>query len=230
MDARLWQRPDASCWPRSSTGGSSSRRCSSRCLVPGVLLGVASTCVLTGADLEALGVDPTKAMLQHETGETALVDPALDADGHAAPPALQAQPLQRVRRMLGVWSFVYALLHLSMYLVFDQLCYSLGDVRVPAIWEDILKRPFIFVGHAAFVDPAAARDHLDDRLDAAAQEELAAAASARLRRGRAGDRALHLDSEVGHQRAAQVGALAGGAPGDPVCLRRPEASARLVPA
>ena len=52
--------------------------------------------------------------------------------------------------MLGVWSFTYALVHLSMYLVFDQSCYSSATCEFHAIWEDILKRQFIFIGMFAF--------------------------------------------------------------------------------
>ncbi len=38
-----------------------------------------------------------------------------------------------------------------MYLVFDQSCYSVGTCEFHAIWEDILKRRFIFVGMFAFL-------------------------------------------------------------------------------
>jgi len=48
-------------------------------------------------------------------------------------------------------AFTYALIHLSIYLVFDQLCYSLETCEFRAIWEDILKRKFIFVGQFAFL-------------------------------------------------------------------------------
>ena len=58
--------------------------------------------------------------------------------------------IHSLRRMLGVWSFVYALLHLTTYLVFDQLCYSASTCDFDAIWQDILKRRFIFVGQLAF--------------------------------------------------------------------------------
>jgi sulfoxide reductase heme-binding subunit YedZ len=52
--------------------------------------------------------------------------------------------------MLGVWSFTYALLHLTSYLVFDQLCYSIATCEFRAIKDDILKRRFIFAGMLAF--------------------------------------------------------------------------------
>jgi sulfoxide reductase heme-binding subunit YedZ len=47
--------------------------------------------------------------------------------------------------MVGLWSFFYALCHLSIYVVFNHL----GDVR--AIWDDVVNRRFIFMGMLAFV-------------------------------------------------------------------------------
>jgi sulfoxide reductase heme-binding subunit YedZ len=55
------------------------------------------------------------------------------------------QPLARVRRMLGLFTFFYAALHFTTYLWFDQWF----DLR--AIGHDILRRPFIMVGFLAFV-------------------------------------------------------------------------------
>lgn len=49
-----------------------------------------------------------------------------------------------LRRMLGLFAFFYASLHLTTYLWFDQF------FDWPAIAEDILKRPFITVGMTAF--------------------------------------------------------------------------------
>jgi sulfoxide reductase heme-binding subunit YedZ len=52
--------------------------------------------------------------------------------------------LGRLRRMLGLFAFFYAALHLSTYLWFDQF------FDWPAIAKDILKRPFITVGMISF--------------------------------------------------------------------------------
>jgi methionine sulfoxide reductase heme-binding subunit len=91
-----------------------------------------------------LGVNPVETLL-HETGRNALM--FLIA-------ALAVTPIRRltgwnrvqlVRRMVGVWSFAYAFLHVTTYVVFDKL----GDVA--AIAEDVFKRRFIFVGMLAFV-------------------------------------------------------------------------------
>lgn len=53
--------------------------------------------------------------------------------------------LMRLRRMLGLFAFFYAALHLTTYLWFDQF-FAWGEIA-----QDILKRPFITVGMAAFV-------------------------------------------------------------------------------
>jgi methionine sulfoxide reductase heme-binding subunit len=51
----------------------------------------------------------------------------------------------RVRRMLGLYAFFYATLHFTTYLWFDKW------FDVLAIAKDVVKRPFITVGFAAFV-------------------------------------------------------------------------------
>lgn len=53
--------------------------------------------------------------------------------------------LLRYRRAIGLLAFFYAALHLLTYLVLDQ------GLDLAAIWADILKRPFITVGMAAFL-------------------------------------------------------------------------------
>src|SRR5690242_9918059 len=84
-----------------------------------------------------LGVNPIETLL-HETGHNAFV--VLIA-------ALAVTPIRRltgwnrvqvVRRMVGIWSFVYAACHFLTYVVFDKL----GDTA--AIAEDVFKRKFIF--------------------------------------------------------------------------------------
>jgi methionine sulfoxide reductase heme-binding subunit len=53
--------------------------------------------------------------------------------------------LQRYRRMLGLFAFAYALLHLSIYFLLD-LELAWGD-----LWADVVKRPYITIGMAAFL-------------------------------------------------------------------------------
>jgi sulfoxide reductase heme-binding subunit YedZ len=51
--------------------------------------------------------------------------------------------LARFRRMLGLFAFTYAFLHLSSYIVLDHF------FDWPRIWDDIVKRNFITVGMIA---------------------------------------------------------------------------------
>jgi sulfoxide reductase heme-binding subunit YedZ len=53
--------------------------------------------------------------------------------------------LARFRRMLGLFVYFYALLHLLSYSGFD-MAFDLADIT-----RDIVKRPFILVGFVAFV-------------------------------------------------------------------------------
>jgi sulfoxide reductase heme-binding subunit YedZ len=53
--------------------------------------------------------------------------------------------LARLRRMFGLFTFFYALLHFSAYVGLDQ------TFDLAAIWKDIAKRPYITVGFTAFV-------------------------------------------------------------------------------
>lgn len=91
-----------------------------------------------------LGANPVET-ITHFTGEWGL---------RLLLVTLAVTPLRRLfgwnrliayRRMLGLFAFFYACLHLSTYLVFDQF-FDLG-----AIWEDIAERPYITIGFSAFV-------------------------------------------------------------------------------
>jgi sulfoxide reductase heme-binding subunit YedZ len=53
--------------------------------------------------------------------------------------------LVKLRRMLGLYMFFYALLHFMTFLWFDHF------FDVAEMWKDVLKRPFITVGFIAFV-------------------------------------------------------------------------------
>lgn len=53
--------------------------------------------------------------------------------------------LLRLRRMFGLFAFFYGSVHLTTYLWLDQF------FEVAAILKDILKRPFITIGFAAYV-------------------------------------------------------------------------------
>ena len=86
-----------------------------------------------------LGVNPVET-LQHETGRPALqillatlaITPLRRLTGWSQ--------LIRVRRMLGLWAFFYAVAHFSIYLIFDRF-FSLAGVA-----EDVVLRRFILSG------------------------------------------------------------------------------------
>jgi methionine sulfoxide reductase heme-binding subunit len=51
----------------------------------------------------------------------------------------------RFRRMFGLFAFFYVLLHLLVYLVLDQ------EGNFGALWQDIVKRPYITIGMLGLV-------------------------------------------------------------------------------
>jgi sulfoxide reductase heme-binding subunit YedZ len=115
------------------------------CLVPalGCLGGILASSGLRVPGFN-LGVDPVRFVLDN-LGKTALnlllitllITPLRQLTGNAN--------LMRVRRMLGLFVFTYALLHFIVYVgVFQAL-------SAHAIIEDIVKRPFITMGFTALL-------------------------------------------------------------------------------
>lgn len=100
--------------------------------------------LLWGAVADTLGANPAEALIRG-TGDwtlrllslTLAVTPARHATGWHG--------LARFRRMLGLFTFFYGVLHLLCYAWFDMGFY------VDDIARDIAKRPFILVGFVAFV-------------------------------------------------------------------------------
>ena len=94
--------------------------------------------------LGMLGADPI-AELTHASGEWALrllllclaMTPLRRAIG-------SAKPIQ-FRRLLGLWAFFYASVHLSIYVFLDLGIYW------QELFSDIVKRPFITVGFLAWL-------------------------------------------------------------------------------
>lgn len=121
------------------------------CAVPAVLLLWKTfwPSPFVDATIGGLGVDPTKTLL-HETGEDGLG--VLLATLAITPirRLFKVNGIQKVRRMVGVWSFFYAFCHVVIYLTLDQLCYSLETCEFNDIVQDVLKRKFIFMGLIAF--------------------------------------------------------------------------------
>lgn len=89
-----------------------------------------------------LGVEPINA-LEKELGKIAL---QLLVAGLAITPLRRIAGINliRFRRAVGLLAFFYVTLHLLVWLVLD--------VQIPAqIWADIVKRPYVTIGMAAFV-------------------------------------------------------------------------------
>jgi methionine sulfoxide reductase heme-binding subunit len=93
---------------------------------------------------DALGADPI-AVLTHETGQWALR--LLLATLAITPLRLLGNwtVLLQFRRLLGLWAFAYACVHLGIYLGLD-----LGGYWAQ-IFDDIIERPFITVGFLAWL-------------------------------------------------------------------------------
>lgn len=100
--------------------------------------------LVRGVVQDSLGADPVAA-ITHATGDWALRLLLLSL---AMTPLrrLLGQPWPvRFRRLLGLYAFFYACLHLSTYLVLD-----LGGYWAQ-IFDDIAKRPYITVGFTAWL-------------------------------------------------------------------------------
>ena len=89
-----------------------------------------------------LGAEPIKA-LEHELGKVAL---QLLVVGLAITPMRRYLGINliRFRRAIGLLTFTYVALHLLVWLVLD-----VQDVA--RVWADIVKRPYVTIGFAAFV-------------------------------------------------------------------------------
>ncbi len=107
------------------------------CLVPLALLGV-------DAYQDRLGANPIEA-ITHSTGTWTLVFLLITLSVTPLRRLTGINALIRLRRMLGLYAFFYACLHLVTYFWLDQF------FDWPAIIKDIIKRPFITVGFFAFV-------------------------------------------------------------------------------
>ena len=92
---------------------------------------------------DALGADPLR-VLENGLGEWALRFLIL---GLAVTPLLRFARINLVkyRRALGLIAFIYVILHLAVYLALDKQFFW-GEIG-----KDIIKRPYITIGMAAFL-------------------------------------------------------------------------------
>ncbi|MEO6367083.1 MAG: protein-methionine-sulfoxide reductase heme-binding subunit MsrQ, partial [Steroidobacteraceae bacterium] len=116
------------------------------CATPVVLmaLGIAAQLGVVKFAPMDLGVDPVKRLI-HACGITALNILLITL---AVTPLRQIthwNHLLRVRRMLGLFAFFYAVLHFTCYAWLDQ------GLDIKAIGADIVKRPYITIGMAALL-------------------------------------------------------------------------------
>ena len=117
-----------------------------RVLRPLVILGGANPAVeLVERFLrDDLGANPAEA-LEHFTGTVALVTLLVCLTITPLRRLTGINQLIRLRKPIGLWSFAYACMHFSCYLVFDQ------SLDFAEILHDIVKRPYITVGFTAFL-------------------------------------------------------------------------------
>jgi sulfoxide reductase heme-binding subunit YedZ len=83
--------------------------------------------------------------LQHATGDTVLTCLMLTLAVTPIRRLTGWNEIIRVRRLIGLTAFWYACLHLTTYLVFDQLL-DVGEIA-----KDIEKHPWVLVGFLAFL-------------------------------------------------------------------------------
>lgn len=109
------------------------------CLLPFILI-VTDAANITGN----LGANPIEA-IQDRFGNWALRFILLTLAVTPARRLLQRNWLGQFRRMLGLYAFFYTLMHFLTWLLLDQ------GLDSAAIIEDIVERPFITIGFAAFL-------------------------------------------------------------------------------
>ncbi|MFZ6674246.1 sulfite oxidase heme-binding subunit YedZ [Undibacterium sp. Xuan67W] len=96
------------------------------------------------AFLDKLGANPVE-FITRNTGDWTLYLLCITLAMTPLRKLTQWHWLIRLRRMLGLFTFFYALLHFTTFLWFDH------GFDVAEMWKDVLKRPFITVGFVAFV-------------------------------------------------------------------------------
>jgi sulfoxide reductase heme-binding subunit YedZ len=92
----------------------------------------------------SLGADPVKK-LEHECGKTALNFLLLTLSVTPVRNLTGLPQLLRLRRMLGLFVFFYAVVHFTVYLVLDL------ELNLALVGADIVKRPYITIGFTALL-------------------------------------------------------------------------------
>lgn len=113
-------------------------------LAPLALVAWRAWLVASGADIDALGADPVRE-IEHHTGTWALRMLLVTLAISPLRQLLHQPVLLRFRRMLGLYAFFYASLHLSAFLALDLRGWW------ATVFEEILRRPYITVGFLAWL-------------------------------------------------------------------------------
>lgn len=100
--------------------------------------------LLYGAIADTLGANPAEALIR-ALGDWTLRFLCIVLAVTPVRTVLGLPALARYRRMLGLFTYFYVVLHLLTYAYFDM------GFDVPEIAKDIVKRPFILVGFAGFL-------------------------------------------------------------------------------
>lgn len=115
------------------------------------LLILSLVCALPAVDLgwkllqDDLGANPVET-LEHTSGDWAIYFLLLTLSMSPLQQLFAPKwpiPMHLIRRVLGLSAFVYALLHLAVYFIFDM------GLDIDAAIEDIATRPFIMIGMTA---------------------------------------------------------------------------------
>jgi sulfoxide reductase heme-binding subunit YedZ len=117
------------------------------CLVPAALLLWNVWIVVRGASggaLTDLGANPIRA-LQIRTGLWTIRFLAITLAITPARQLLNLGALAKYRRMLGLFTFFYAALHMSIWTAVDWF------FDWPAMWDEVIKHKYIFIGMATFL-------------------------------------------------------------------------------
>lgn len=91
-----------------------------------------------------LGANPVESLL-HLTGEWGLRFLLLTLAATPVQMVLKWSWAARVRRMLGLYAFFYALLHMLIWLVLDQ------GLQWQAVWREVIEKKFIALGFVALI-------------------------------------------------------------------------------
>ncbi len=109
-----------------------------------LLLLAPTICLIAGLWLNTLGVNPIEYIL-HTLGDWALRILLLTLLLSPLRRLLNWIQLVQLRRMMGLFTFYYASLHLLCYLWFEQ------GFNLSSVYSDVRDRPFILFGMTAFL-------------------------------------------------------------------------------